>query len=54
MDNLVVVEASNLNIGHSMVSAPIAEECRSLSEEFGKVLSKHIVIEFNMVARVLA
>lgn len=41
MDNLVVIEALKLNTGHSMISAPILDECRSLLEDFGKVSVEH-------------
>ena len=54
MDNLVVVDALNQNAGHSMVAAPILDECRSLLQEFGKVLIEHCNRESNMVAHVLA
>lgn len=54
MDNLVVVEALNMNTGQAMVAAPIIEECRSMKEDFGKVLFEHCNRESNMVANVLA
>ena len=54
MDNLVVVEALNLNTGYSMISAPILDECRSLLSDFGKVSLEHCNRESNVVAHELA
>jgi hypothetical protein len=54
MDNLVVVEALNLNTGYSMISASILDECRSLLSEFGKISLEHCNRESNSVAHALA
>lgn len=53
-DSLILVEALQHNSGHSMVAAPILEECRLLLVNFGKVLIEHCNRESNMVAHVLA
>lgn len=54
MDNLVVVEALNHNIGYSMISAPILDECHGLLEDFGKVSIEPCNRESNQVVHVLA
>lgn len=54
MDNLVVVEALKHNTGHSMISAPILDECRGLLEDFGKVSIEYCNRESNSVAHALA
>ena len=41
MDNSVVVDAIHLNEGHSMVAAPVLDDCRELLREFGKVTIEH-------------
>lgn len=53
-DNLVLVEALQQNLGHSMVAAPILEECRLLLVDFGKVVLEHCNRDSNKVAHVLA
>ena len=54
MDNLVIVEAIQQNIGHSMIVAPILDVCRTLLHDFGKALLEHCNRESNMVAHALA
>ena len=54
MDNSVVVDAINLNEGHSMVAAPVLDDCRELLREFGKVTIEHCNRESNVVAHELA
>ncbi|KAF6999523.1 hypothetical protein CFC21_015533 [Triticum aestivum] len=54
MVNLIVMESIQQNSGHSMVAAPILDECRSLILDFGKVSLEHFNHESNMVAHALA
>ena len=54
MDNLIVVESLGNNSGHSMVAAPILDDCRELLRGFGKVLVEHCNRESNLVAHSLA
>ena len=52
--NLIVVQALHNNEGHSMVAAPILQDCRVMLREFGKVVVEHCIRESNMVAHELA
>ena len=54
MDNLIVVESLKSNSGHSMVVAPILDECRNLMEDFGKVEVEHCNRESNTVAHCIS
>ena len=54
VDNLVIVDAIQQNIGHSMIDAPILDVCRTLLHDFGKALLEHCNRESNMVAHALA
>ena len=38
MDNSVVVDAIKLNEGHSMVAAPLLDDCRNILGDFGRLL----------------
>ena len=42
------------NEGHSMVAAPVIDDCRNMLADFGKVTIEHCNRESNMVAHVLA
>lgn len=54
MDNIVVVNSLIRNEGHSMVAAPVIDDCRNMLADFGKVTIEHCNRESNMVAHVLA
>ena len=54
MDNLIVVQALHSNEGHSVVAAPILQDCRVMLREFGKAVVEHCIRESNMVAHELA
>lgn len=54
MDNITVVEALKLNEGHTMVAAPVLENCRNTLKEFGKVTIEHCNRESNVVSHELA
>uniref|UniRef100_A0A8I7B4L5 RNase H type-1 domain-containing protein n=1 Tax=Hordeum vulgare subsp. vulgare TaxID=112509 RepID=A0A8I7B4L5_HORVV len=43
MDNLTVVQALHNNEGHSMVGAPILQDCRVMLREFGKAVVEHCI-----------
>ena len=53
-DSLIVVDALRLNEGYALVAAPILEDFRKLSADFGKVIIEHCSRESNMVAHELA
>lgn len=49
-----MVEALQNNEGHSMVAAPILEDCRDILRDFGKVVVEHCFRDLNVVAHELA
>ena len=53
-DNLILVEALQQNLGHSMIAAPILEDCKLLLVDFRKVVLEHCNRDSNKVAHVLA
>lgn len=56
MDNSIVVDPMNLTEGHSMVAAPVLDDCCSILSELGKVTIEHCIvyIESNVVVHELA
>lgn len=54
MDNSIMVHAIRLNEGHSMVVAPVLDDCCELLRESGKVTIEHCNRELNVVAHELA
>ncbi|SPT20248.1 unnamed protein product [Triticum aestivum] len=54
MDSLTMVEALQNNEGHSMVVAPILEDCRDILRDIGKAVVEHCFRDLNVVAHELA
>ena len=54
LDNSTVVQALNSNEGHSMVAAPVLQDCRNCLRDIGKVTIKHCSRESSIVAHELA
>ena len=53
-DDVIVVDALKNNEGHSLVAAPILNDCRVLLEEFGNIYLDFFNRESNCVAHELA
>ena len=53
-DSSIVMDALRMNEGYALVAAPILEDFRKLSADFGKVIIEHCSRESNMVAHELA
>ena len=53
-DSIIVIDSLKLNEGYILVASPILDDCRSLLQDFGKVIIKHCFRETNMVAHELA